>query len=74
MAHRESCIVLLIATAIVFAEAVTDVNKVAFETRDFFVKCSSKVPPMWSWVGKNTNEIKSMAFGDNKQIRFTDSR
>ena len=54
--------------------AVMENNKVGFETTSFSIFCSSKVPPMWSWVGKNTNDIKSMAFGTQKQIQFKEPR
>ena len=53
---------------------VSESFKVAFETNVFVAKCTSKELPMWSWVGKNTNDIRSMAIGEKKQSRFKEPR
>ena len=68
----------LLMMILTFVDAVVSVgeieNKVALETNDFNVYCTSKVPPVWNWVGKNVEEMKSMAVGSRKQVRFKEPR
>ena len=64
--------ILIIVDAVVSVGEIE--NKVALETNDFEVYCTSKVPPMWNWVGKNVEEMKSMAVGSRKQVRFKEPR
>ena len=66
--------IVLIYSFFAVVTAVEEENRVGFETSSFSITCSSKVAPMWSWVGKNANHIKSMAIGSKKQIRFVEPR
>ena len=47
---------------------------VAFETGTLAFECESKEVPVWNWLGKSPTDMKSMAVGDKKRNRFTESR
>ena len=47
---------------------------VGFVTQSVMVQCKSRHPPAWNWLGKKAGEIRNLANGVTKHVRFDDSR
>jgi hypothetical protein len=47
---------------------------VAVESESHVIGCDSKNVPVWNWLGKVPEEMKTLAIGAKKQVRFVDPR
>ena len=77
-AHFTQLVVGFLAAFSVFADSISALVEpkvvVGFQTQTVLKECKSGNPPTWTWLGSKVGEIKNLANGVNKHVRFNDPR